>query len=90
MYAIRSYYEVVQLYFSDLVSSVTVYEKQLRGFERISLEPGESKTIEFELSRDDLSLYNEKMNFVFEPGEFEIMLGSSSEDIRLRNVLVVQ
>jgi len=82
--------EVVQLYFSDLVSSVTVYEKQLRGFERISLEPGESKTIEFELSRDDLSLYNEKMNFVFEPGEFEIMLGSSSEDIRLRNVLVVQ
>lgn len=82
--------EVVQLYFSDLVSSVTVYERQLRGFERISLSPGESKNVEFVLSRDDLSLYDKDMHFILEPGEFEIMLGSSSEDIRLSEKLVVE
>lgn len=82
--------EVVQLYFSDKVSSVTVYEKQLRGFERISLEPGESKTVEFELSRDDFSLFNNNMEFILEPGEFEIMLGSSSEDIRLKKMVNIE
>jgi beta-glucosidase len=75
--------EVAQLYFSDLVSSVTVYEKQLRGFERIHLEPGEEKNLEFLLSPDQFSLLNEKMERVTEPGEFEIFIGSSSEDIRL-------
>ncbi|AUP80665.1 glycoside hydrolase family 3 N-terminal domain-containing protein [Flavivirga eckloniae] len=75
--------EVVQLYFSDETSSVTVYEKQLRGFERVSLEPGETKTVKFTLNQDDLSLYNKNMDFVFEPGVFEISIGSSSEDIRL-------
>lgn len=76
--------EVVQLYFSDLVSSVTVYEKQLRGFERVSLEPGEEKEIEFVLSIDQFSLLNENMNRVTEPGDFEILIGSSSEDIKLK------
>ncbi len=75
--------EVVQLYFSDETSTVTVYEKQLRGFERVSLGVGETKTVTFTLNQDDLSLYNENMDFVFEPGVFEISVGSSSEDIRL-------
>lgn len=81
--------EVVQLYFADCVSTVTVYEKQLRGFARVSLEPDETKTVSFELSRDDLSLYNRAMEFVLEPGEFEIMVGSSSEDIRLTQKIQV-
>ncbi len=82
--------EVVQLYFSDETSSVTVYEKQLRGFERISLEPGETKKVNFVLNQDDLSLYNQNMDFVLEPGVFEIMVGSSSEDIRLKqNIKIV-
>ncbi|MFT3903748.1 MAG: glycoside hydrolase family 3 N-terminal domain-containing protein [Niabella sp.] len=76
--------EVVQLYVKDLVSSVTTYESVLRGFERVSLNPGETKKVYFELTPDDLSLLDKNMNFVVEPGEFDIMVGSSSEDIRLK------
>lgn len=79
--------EVVQLYFSDLISTVTIYEKQLRGFERVTLNPGETKTVSFVLTADDLSLYNRNMEYVLEPGDFEIMLGSSSEDIRCRKTV---
>ena len=75
--------EVVQLYTRDLVSSVTTYEKNLRGFDRIHLKPGESKIVSFTLTPDDLSLWDRNMNFVVEPGMFRIMIGSSSEDIRL-------
>lgn len=76
--------EVVQLYFRDLVSSVTVYEMQLRGFERVHLVPGEQKEIHFVILPDHLSLLNKEMEKVVEPGEFEVLIGSSSEDIRLR------
>lgn len=76
--------EVVQLYVRDLVSSVTVYESQLRGFERVNLNPGETKTVVFKLAPEDLELLDSEMNWVTEPGEFEICVGSSSEDIRLR------
>lgn len=75
--------EVVQLYFSDELSSVTVYEKQLRDFERITLEPNETKTITFTLKPEDFALYNKHMEFIVEPGDFEIMIGSSSEDIKV-------
>ena len=75
--------EVVQLYINDVVSSVTTFEKVLRGFERIALEPGEQKTVTFQLNPSDLSLYNRNMEFVTEPGKFEVFVGSSSEDIRL-------
>ncbi len=75
--------EVVQLYTRDLVSSVTTYEKNLRGFERIRLRPGETKTVNFILRRDDLALWDRSMRFVVEPGKFKAMIGSSSEDIRL-------
>lgn len=76
--------EVVQLYFKDETSSVTVYESQLRGFERIQLEPGETQKVTFTLRPDDLKLLDKKMNWVVEPGVFEILVGSSSEDIRVK------
>jgi beta-glucosidase len=75
--------EVTQLYTRDLVSSVTTYEKNLRGFERIHLRPGETKTLIFTLTPEDLSLWDRSMHFVVEPGMFRVMIGSSSEDIRL-------
>ena len=75
--------EVVQLYIHELVTSVTTYEKNLRGFERIHLKPGETKTISFTLRRDDLGLWNRQMQYVIEPGKFKVMIGSGSEDIRL-------
>lgn len=81
--------EVVQLYVRDLLSSITVYEKQLRGFERVSLEPGESKEISFVLTPKDLSLLDADFRQVVEPGEFEIMIGASSKDIRLSGKLLV-
>ena len=76
--------EIVQLYTRDLVSSVTTYEKNLRGFQRVSLKPGETKTATFTLTPADLSLWNRDMKFVVEPGTFRVMIGASSEDIRLQ------
>lgn len=76
--------EVVQLYINDVVSSVTTYVKELRGFKRIALGPGEKEQVTFTLRPDDLLLLNRNMERVVEPGTFEVMVGSSSEDIRLR------
>jgi beta-glucosidase len=76
--------EVVQLYIRDLIASVTVPVKELKGFEKIMLEPGEQKTIEFRLNHDDLAFYNKSMDRVVEPGTFAVMIGSSSEDIRVK------
>lgn len=76
--------EVVQLYIHEKVTTVTTYEKQLRGFERIHLNPGETKTAHFTLTPDDLSIWNRDMHFVVEPGTFKVMIGASSEDIRLQ------
>ena len=81
--------EVVQLYVRDQISSVTTYESQLRGFERVSLRPGEKKTLRFQLRPDDLALFDRNMNWVVEPGTFDIMIGSSSTDIRLKKVVSV-
>lgn len=75
--------EVVQLYINDCVSSVTTYTKVLRGFERINLEPGESKKVTFTLKPQDLGLWDKDMKFTVEPGMFEVMVGASSQDIRL-------
>jgi beta-glucosidase len=74
--------EVVQLYIRDVLSSVTTYEKLLKGFERVHLQAGETKTLSFTIPRDELKLYNREMKFVLEPGEFSVMVGSSSSDIR--------
>ena len=82
--------EVVQLYVRDIISSSTVYEKTLRGFERVHLLPGETREVVFHLRPDDLaSYYSASGKRVVEPGEFRIMAGASSEDIRLSDTLTV-
>lgn len=76
--------EVVQLYLRDVVASVARPVKELKRFARVTLKPGERKTVNFKLTADDLALYDINMRRVVEPGEFEVMVGASSEDIRLR------
>ncbi|WP_221409242.1 glycoside hydrolase family 3 N-terminal domain-containing protein [Dysgonomonas alginatilytica] len=76
--------EVVQLYLNDEVSSVTTYTQMLRGFERISLKPGEAKEVKFTLTPQDLGLWNRHNEFVVEPGFFEVRIGASSQDIKLK------
>lgn len=85
----RSGDEVVQLYIRDLLSSVTTYEKNLRGFERVHLHPGEEKIITFTILPRDLMLYNINEEWIVEPGEFKVMIGASSEDIRLNKSFYV-
>lgn len=75
--------EVVQLYLRDERSSVTTYTKILRGFERVALQPGESKTVTFPLCPQDLAIWDINNNFTVEPGVFSVMVGASSQDIRL-------
>ena len=82
--------EVVQLYTRDILSSITTYEKNLAGFERIRLKPGETKELTFTLDRKHLELLNADMKWIVEPGEFAIMAGASSEDIRLNGILTVE
>jgi beta-glucosidase len=74
--------EVVQLYLKDLLSSVTTYEKVLRGFERVRLKPGEKKTVTFRLGRADMEMIDIQNQRTVEPGDFVVELGSSSTDIR--------
>ena len=74
--------EIVQLYISDEVSSVIRFEKELRGFERITLAPGETKNVHFTLSPEELQMLDRNMEWVVEPGWFKVMVGSSSVDIR--------
>lgn len=81
--------EVVQLYLHDRVSSITRYELLLRGFERVTLESGESKTLEFILTPDDMSLLGKDFRSVVEPGIFDVMVGASSQDIRLKGSFTV-
>lgn len=81
--------EVVQLYLHDEYSSVTTYVKVLRGFERITLEPGEKKSVEFILTPQDLGIWDKNDHFVVEPGTFKIYVGASSKDIRLEGKLEI-
>jgi len=79
--------EVVQLYVRDKVSSVITYDSQLRGFERVSLQPGETRQVTFSLKPEDLQILDRNMNWTVEPGEFEVMIGASSQDIRLKKTI---
>lgn len=79
--------EVVQLYVHDCLSSVITYESQLRGFERITLQPGETRRVTFTLTPEDLQLLDRNMQWNVEPGDFEIRIGSSSQDIRLKQTV---
>lgn len=82
--------EVVQLYIRDDFSSVTTYDKVLRGFERIHLQPGEEQTVNFTLTPQDLGLWDKNNQFTVEPGTFTVMVGASSQDIRLKGSFEVQ
>jgi beta-glucosidase len=82
--------EVVQLYVKQEISDVTTYEYDLRGFERVSLKPGEKKTVEFTLHPDDLAILDKNMNWTVEPGKFQVMIGNSSEDIKLKKEFEVE
>jgi beta-glucosidase len=80
--------ETVQLYIRDLVSSATRPMKELKGFRRIVLEPGESRTVTFDITPELLAFYDAEMKFTVEPGDFEIMVGNSSRDADLQRVVL--
>jgi beta-glucosidase len=74
--------EVVQLYVKDLVASVVVPNIQLKGFNKVSLKAGESKKVQIKVKMQDLGLWNARMKYVVEPGQFQFLVGSSSQDFR--------
>ena len=74
--------ETVQLYLRDMVGSVTRPVKELKGFRKVLLNPGESKQVEFDITVDDLKFYNSDLQFVAEPGEFQVFIGGSSEKVK--------
>jgi len=82
--------DVVELYLKQEYSSVTTYEYDLRGFERVPLNPGEKKTVHFTLHPDDLAILDKNMNWTVEPGKFQVMIGESSEDLKLKKEFVVE
>ncbi|HEY4424787.1 MAG TPA: glycoside hydrolase family 3 N-terminal domain-containing protein [Pyrinomonadaceae bacterium] len=73
--------EVVQLYIRDVVASMTRPVKELKGFQRVSLQPGEKRRVEFVLGPEQLGFWNRDMRYVVEPGEFQVMVGSNSVDV---------
>jgi len=79
--------EVVQLYVRDMVSSFVAYDSMLRGFEKVTLEPGQTKRVSFTLTPESFQMLDKDMKWVVEPGEFEIRIGAGSEDIRLRKTI---
>ena len=80
--------EVVQLYIRDLVSSATRPIKELKGFKKVSLNPGESTTVALDITPAALSFFDVNMNYVVEPGDFEIMVGNSSRDADLQKLIL--
>ncbi len=74
--------EVVQLYIRDVVGTVTRPVKELKGFQKIELKPGESRTISFDISTEDLKFYNYDLKYDWEPGEFQVMIGGNSRDVK--------
>jgi beta-glucosidase len=80
--------EVVQMYIRDLVSSVTRPIKELKGFKKVSLRPGETKTIALDITPELLAFYDVNMNYVVEPGEFAILVGNSSRDVDLQKLIL--
>ncbi|HMP83691.1 MAG TPA: glycoside hydrolase family 3 C-terminal domain-containing protein, partial [Verrucomicrobiota bacterium] len=80
--------EVVQLYIRDCVSSVTRPVKELKGFRKVFLKPGETKTVSLDITPESLAFYDINMEYVVEPGEFEIMIGTSSANEDLQKVIL--
>lgn len=81
--------EVVQLYLNDPIATVTRPVQELKGFKRLTLAPGARKTVTFQLDVRQMAFYDRQMNYVVEPGTIEVMVGSSSKDIRLRGTFEI-
>ena len=77
--------EIVQLYLRDIVGSVVRPVLELKDFKKILLKAGESKTITFLIDKEKLSFFNQQLHWGTEPGEFDVMIGASSADIRLKD-----
>lgn len=82
--------EVVQVYVSDEIATVVVPNRQLKGFEKVVIPAGQTKTVKIPIKIADLGLWNSRMKYVVEPGNFTVLVGSSSEDIRGNATLTVQ
>jgi len=82
--------EVVQLYVRDVVSAITRPVKELKGFRRVTLQPGAAQTVEFTLGKDAFAYWNEAMQYSVEPGEFHIMAGANSVDLKTAVLMVGQ
>lgn len=78
--------EVVQLYIRDVVGTVTRPVKELKGFQKIELKAGESKTVTFTITPDDLKFYNYILKYDWEPGEFQVMIGGNSKEVKMKSV----
>lgn len=78
--------EVVQLYIRDVVGSITRPVKELKGFQKVFLKAGEEKTVSFNITTNDLKFYNNELKYDWEPGEFEIMVGGNSADVKKKKV----
>jgi beta-glucosidase len=79
--------EVVQLYLRDPVASIVRPVRELKGFQRITLQPGQQQSVSFTIDQDSLAFFNRQLEWVAEPGKFELMVGSASDDIRLRETI---
>jgi len=82
--------EIVQLYIRDLVGSITRPVKELKGFQKVFLKAGETKTVSFNITPQDLKFYNYDLKYDWEPGDFVIMVGGNSRDIKSANVTWVK
>jgi beta-glucosidase len=81
--------EVAQLYIKDIIASVSQPVISLKGFQKISLKPGESKKVSFTITPQELKILNAQNKWVVEPGDFRIMIGTSSKDLRLKGNITV-
>ena len=82
--------EVVQLYINDVLSSVTRPVQELKGFRKVTLQPGERQTVRFQLTPEELSFLDRNLERVVEPGTFRVMVGASCQDIRLSGTFEVR
>lgn len=80
--------EIVQLYIRDMVASISRPVKELKGFQRIHLAAGESREISFDITPEMLKFYNAELRYVIEPGDFQIMVGGNSKEVKTLNLTV--
>ena len=80
-------YETVQIYLRDIYAEVARPVKELKGFDRIFLKKGESREVNFVLTEDDLKFYNSGLQYIYEPGEFDVMIGTNSRDVQTKRFI---